>query len=99
MAGLFDDQQRLIVLDRLTVLDQDARDGAGVIGVDLVEHLHRFDDAHRVTDIDLLADLDERLGAGRGGTIKRADHRRAQRVPLARFRFDFRWGGLRGWRR
>jgi hypothetical protein len=95
MAGLFDDQQRLVVFNRLAVLDQDAGNGAGVIGLDLVEHFHRFDDANRVADVDLLADFDERFGAGRGGTVERADHRRAQDMALDRFRSLRKRGGLR----
>jgi len=39
MAELFDDQQRLVVLDRLAVFDQDAGDGSRAVGIDLVERI------------------------------------------------------------
>src|SRR5262245_54033772 len=39
------DEQRLAVFDRLTVLDQDRLHRSGRIGVDLVHQLHRLDDA------------------------------------------------------
>ena len=35
----------------------------GLVGLDLVHHLHRLDDAQHLADLDLVADLDERLGA------------------------------------
>src|SRR5688572_17866511 len=40
-----DDEQRLAVLDRLAVFHQDGLDGAGLIGLDLVQELHGLDDA------------------------------------------------------
>src|SRR5512137_2033616 len=44
-AALFDHEQRLAELDRIAVLDQDRDDAPGLVGFDLVHHLHRFDDA------------------------------------------------------
>ena len=35
----------------------------GLVGLDLVHHLHRLDDAQHLADLDLIADLDEGLGA------------------------------------
>src|SRR6476661_11114323 len=49
IASLFDQEERLPVLDRLSVLHQDRLDGAGDIGLDLVQQLHRLDDAERLT--------------------------------------------------
>src|SRR4051794_40369615 len=46
-ARLFDDEERLVELHRLAVLDQDLGDHAVPVGLDLVQHLHRFDDAQR----------------------------------------------------
>ena len=40
-----DPEQHLAVLDRLLVLDQDLGDDAGAVGRDLVEDLHRLDQA------------------------------------------------------
>src|SRR6185437_2898475 len=54
-ACLFDDEQRLIELDRLAVLDQNGLDPAGPLGLDLVHHLHGFDDAQDLPDLDLIA--------------------------------------------
>src|SRR6185369_4527656 len=46
-ALFFDDEQRLTELDRVAVLDQDADHAACELGLDLIHHLHRFDDAER----------------------------------------------------
>src|SRR5262249_21121893 len=61
---LAQDKERLAVLDRLTVLDEDRLDRAGGVGVDLVHQLHRLDDADDVPLLDRGADLDEGLGVG-----------------------------------
>src|SRR5689334_2298756 len=42
---LFDQEQRLAVLDRLPVLHQDRLDGTRHVGLDLVQQLHGLDDA------------------------------------------------------
>src|SRR6185437_7052464 len=73
---LFDDNERLAELDRLTVLDKDRRDLAGVRGGDLVHRFHGFDDEQRVALCNLRADLDECRRAGLGRAIGGADHRR-----------------------
>src|SRR6476620_10748978 len=52
-----DDEQRLAVFDRLPVLAQDLGHRARLVGLDLVEDLHRLDDADRVAFLDLAADL------------------------------------------
>src|SRR5690606_15231446 len=46
-ASSTDHEHRLVELHRLAVLDQDGADGAGDVGLDRVEHLHRLDDAQR----------------------------------------------------
>jgi len=60
----FDDHQRLAVLDRVAVLDQNLNHGARTRRRNLVHRLHRFDDQQRLSDRYLGADLDEWLGAG-----------------------------------
>src|SRR5580693_562611 len=50
MFGLFDDEQRLAELDRITVTGHDRGDATGAVGFDLVHHLHRFDDAQHLAD-------------------------------------------------
>ena len=50
---------------------------------DRVHHLHRLDDQQRVAGLDLAADADERRGAGLGGEIDGADHRRFDRIGVA----------------
>src|SRR5215218_9374983 len=60
-----DHEQRLAVFDRLAVLGEDRLDRAGRVGFDLVHQLHRLDDAERITLLDRIADLDERLRARR----------------------------------
>ncbi len=42
---LFDDEERLAELDRLTVLGEHGRHPAFLVGFYLVHHLHRLDDA------------------------------------------------------
>src|SRR6202041_496185 len=59
IIALFDDEQRLAELDRLTVLGKNRRDASGLVGFDLVHHLHRLDDAHRLPDLYFHADLDK----------------------------------------
>src|SRR6056297_3964311 len=61
MSGT-DHEQRLIELHRLARLHQHGHHGAGDFGLDLVEHLHRLDQAQRFALGNLLAFLDERLG-------------------------------------
>ena len=51
-----------------------------LVALDLVHHLHRFDDAEDLAFLDLGADLDEGLRAGRGGRIEGAHHRRGDDV-------------------
>src|SRR5262245_41699350 len=58
-AGLFDDHQRLAVLHRLGVLDQDARHRAGLGRLDRIEGLHRLDDQQSLARRHLVADRDE----------------------------------------
>src|SRR5262249_26730778 len=58
-----DDEQRLAVFDGLTVFDQDFFHLARDFRLDLVEQLHRFDDAERVAGFHGLAHFDERTGA------------------------------------
>src|SRR5881394_1681974 len=81
---LAEDEQRLAVLHRLAVLDEDRLHRAGGVGVDLVHQLHRLDDADHVALLHRLADLDESLGVGRRRAVEGADHRRLDDVPLDR---------------
>src|SRR5579872_3716440 len=60
-----DDHQRLAVLDRLAILDQDLNDLAGARSRDLIHRLHRFDDHQGFAGFHLAADLDERTRPGR----------------------------------
>src|SRR3954471_23658252 len=85
-----DDEQRLAVFDRLPVLAQDLGDRSGLVGLDLVQDLHRLDDADGLAFLDLTADLDERLGAGAGRAVEGADHRRLDLVARGLL------GGCRG---
>src|SRR6185503_9969367 len=79
-----EDEERLAVLHRLPVLDQDRLHHAIPVGFDLVEQLHGFDDAQRLARLDGLPDLDEDLGARGGRSIEGADHGRADDMPLGR---------------
>src|SRR5512143_1936896 len=70
----FNDEQRLAELDGIAVLDQYADDAARELRLDLVHHLHGFDDAERVAGLHFAADLDEWLCAGCRAAVKRAHH-------------------------
>src|SRR6478735_8900932 len=63
----FDLEQRLAVLDRLSVLDEDLHDRAFDLRLDLVHQLHGLDDAEHLALLDARADVDEgRRVGGRG---------------------------------
>src|SRR5690606_33251868 len=47
--------------DRLAGLDLDLLDGAGLVGGDVVLHLHRLEDAHGLALLDLVALVDQHL--------------------------------------
>src|SRR3569623_3074387 len=66
IAGLLDDDERLVELDRLAVLHEDLADGSRTRRDDRVHHLHRLDDQQRIAFLDRAAGRDERLGAGLG---------------------------------
>src|SRR5512133_3403244 len=62
-------EEDLAVLDRLRVLNEDLANDAGVIRLDLVHDLHRFDDAHDLSLRHTVADGDVRLGARLRGLV------------------------------
>src|SRR3546814_5328650 len=73
-----DHEQWLVELNRLAALALDREHGAGHVGLDRVEHLHRLDDAQRLAGLDRLADADEGRLVRRGRGVIGADHRRAR---------------------
>src|SRR5688572_31336705 len=50
---LFDDEQRLPELHRIAIGRHDRGDLAGLVALDLVHHLHGFDDAEHLALLDL----------------------------------------------
>src|SRR5258707_7686676 len=80
-SPLLDNYQRFAEFDRLAVLDENLRDGAGARRWNLVHRLHGFNDQQSLADRYLAADFDERLGAGLGRPIGGADHRRGHHAP------------------
>ena len=58
---LLDDDDDVAGADRLAGRDLDLGDGAGLVGGDVVLHLHRLEHADGLTDLDGLADRDEHL--------------------------------------
>src|SRR5258708_4376121 len=74
MATLFDYKQGLTELDRVAVARHDRGDPSGLVGLDLVHHLHGLDDAQNLAHLDFIADLNERLGARRRCAVERANH-------------------------
>ena len=92
--GLFDDEQGLAELNRIAVLRHDGGDLAALVGLDLVHHLHGLDDAQHLADLDLIADVDEGLGARRRRRIEGAHHGRRHHMFIGA-----RLGALRPVRR
>src|ERR1700730_15407899 len=74
--------QRFAEFDRLAVLDKNLRHRAGARRWNLVHRLHGFDDQERLSDRNLGADLDERLGTGLRRPIGGADHRRGHHTRM-----------------
>ena len=58
--------------------------GSARFGGDLVEDLHRFDEADGLAALDAVADLDEVGFAGRGRLVEHADHRAGERHEFGR---------------
>src|SRR5690606_24923965 len=84
-SALVDYEQHLPVFHGLAVLHADGPDDAGHLRLDLVHHLHRFDDAEDVALLHAVPDLHERRCAGRGGRIESAHHGRGDQVPFLLF--------------
>src|SRR5262245_54962398 len=68
-------EQQLPELGGRRVLQADGAHDAALLGHDLVEELHRLDQAERLARLDPLAHLDERRLVGRGAAGEGADHR------------------------
>src|SRR5688572_2344879 len=81
-SRLFDYEERLTEFDRVAIGGHDRGDLASLVTLDLVHHLHRFDDAQHLAFLDLAADLDEGLRARRGGAVEGAYHRRGHDVLI-----------------
>ena len=83
---LLDHEQRLAELDRLAVFDEDRLDMPAVsASISFISFIASM--MHSVSPCcDRVADLDERLRAGRCGAIERADHRALHRVAFGRRR-------------
>ena len=62
--ALLDDDDDVARADRLAGGDLDLGDGAGLVGGDVVLHLHRLEHAHGLTGLDRLTDLHEHLHDG-----------------------------------
>src|SRR3954452_16571105 len=100
-----DDRDRRAGGDRLALLDGELGDDAGLVGGDLVLHLHRLDDADELAFLDRLARLDEdlphvalegsdeRIAAGRPAAGRPAAGRAAAARALGALRRAARPGG------
>src|SRR5512143_991328 len=71
-SGRFDEEERLVIFDRLAVFDADLDDAPCHVGFDLVHQLHRLDYAEHGLGLDDLADFDIGIGIGGRGTVKGA---------------------------
>src|SRR5687768_12169982 len=67
--------QRLLGLDQRPALDADARHPAGNVALDLVEQLHRLDEADHLAGQHVRAFADVRLGTGRWRAVVNAGQR------------------------
>src|SRR5262249_14850157 len=74
-GGEPDGEELLAVLDGLSAPRIDLDDLSLDVGLDLVHQLHRLDDAEDLALRDLLADLGEGIGLGRGGAVEGPDDR------------------------
>src|SRR3954470_19100726 len=81
-ASRGDLEQRLAVLDRRAVLDEDPDDRARDVGLDLVHQLHRLDDAQHLALVDLVVQRHVVGRVGVGPAVERADERRGHDVVL-----------------
>ena len=75
-ADGLDLEQERPELDRLPVLDVDRADAAVHVRLELVEELHRLEQAQRLAGSDDVADGDERRRARLRGAVEEPDHRR-----------------------
>src|SRR5215211_5660407 len=74
-------EERLAVLDGLTVLDVNRADDALDLRLHLVHELHRLEDAERLARRDSVTLLDERGRARLRRPVKGADHRSLDANP------------------
>src|SRR5690348_1875987 len=70
-----DTDEGFAFLHELAVLGQDRRHSAAHLRLDLVEDLHRLQDADHLARLDHVANLDEGRRAGRGGQVEDAGER------------------------
>src|SRR5690606_36338305 len=93
-----DNIQRLVILDRRSILDQYFNNSTGNFRLDFIEEFHGFDDAYRLALGDLIANGNKGGRVGIGGTVKGSDHRRFYLDGGLTGRFG-RGFGLFGWLR
>src|SRR5205823_11587874 len=70
----FDDHERLAEFDRLAVLDQNLRHGAGARGWNVIHGFHGFDDEQGLAGAHAAADFNEGARARLRAHIGRANH-------------------------
>ena len=92
-----DGEQFLAKLDRLGVFDEALDDRAFDLGLDLVHHLHGFDDADDALVLDGFTGFGVGRSVRRGGAVERADHRRGNIFDVHRCRRDSRHRRSRRW--
>src|SRR5437667_6063344 len=82
-------EQKLPELDRLGVLDVNRADHSRDLGLQLVEQLHRLEQAEGLTRDDVVPHVDERRRSGARRAVEDADHRRLHPdYPIRRRRFQ-----------
>src|SRR5688572_16211669 len=69
-------EQKLAVLDRLRILGVDRSHDSCSLGLELVEELHRLENAEHLTGNDRVSHVDERRRPRARSAIEDSDHRR-----------------------
>src|SRR3954451_8451187 len=82
--ALLEDDEDVALLHRLALLDADLLHRAGILGLDRHLHLHRFEDHHGVSLVDLVAGLDLDFPARPGDVSGDIGHGAAEYPPWQR---------------
>ncbi len=80
--GFLDQEEDLVVFDRLAILHEDLRYPPVDVRFDFVHQLHRFNDAQHRAHADALTNFNIGFGIRRGSPVERANDGRADFMML-----------------